>query len=399
MAFDEAYYLESNPEVAEAVRRGEWSSGYVHYCVLGKARGMAASPPVDAAWYLASYPCVARDIAEGRAVSPTEHYDRLGRFRGYLPSPAAHRPDNPSATHSRFGGLWTDAGNVLDVIAGRLDLGLVSATQAAMLTAWVSNGYVVLPAAISTDILDRAEEDLDRAYHGDFPDLRFNVRSVGQRCPWSKETLEQPTKALDLHWFSASIRELIFAAGLLDFLHLIFERRVLASQSLSFWRGSAQNAHQDSAYVNYSLPLQFAASWIALEDVRSGAGELFYYAGSHRMPEFLYANRFKGSEEARRANRELDLTSDLSRHVQLIPDQALGAGFPKETFNARRGDVLFWNADLAHGGAPISSVQTRKSVVTHYCPADVVPIYFERTPHREVRSFEQRAFYSSPNYS
>jgi len=199
MAFDEAYYLESNPEVAEAVRRGEWSSGYVHYCVLGKARGMAASPPVDAAWYLASYPCVARDIAEGRAVSPTEHYDRLGRFRGYLPSPAAHRPDNPSATHSRFGGLWTDAGNVLDVIAGRLDLGLVSATQAAMLTAWVSNGYVVLPAAISTDILDRAEEDLDRAYHGDFPDLRFNVRSVGQRCPWSKETLEQPTKALDLH--------------------------------------------------------------------------------------------------------------------------------------------------------------------------------------------------------
>ena len=88
----------------------------------------------------------------------------------------------------------------------------------------------------------------------------------------------------------------------------------------------------------------------------------------------------------------------LARHMQdnlaapVLLAQALHAAMCKI-------DVLFWNADLAHGGAPISSVQTRKSVVTHYCPADVVPIYFERTPHREVRSFEQRAFYSSPNYS
>jgi ectoine hydroxylase-related dioxygenase (phytanoyl-CoA dioxygenase family) len=247
-------------------------------------------------------------------------------------------------------------------------------------------------------VLDRAEEDLDRAYRGEIPELRFNVHTKGRACAWCKETLELPCKALDLHWYSAAIRQLIFADDLLEFLHLIFERRALASQTLSFWRGSAQGPHQDSAYVNYSLPLQFAASWIALEDVQPDAGELFYQVGSHRLPEFLYAGRFKGSEDARRTNRDLDLTADLARHLVWIREQAAGAGLRTERFLAKRGDVLFWSADLAHGGGPISGVQTRKSVVTHYCPAEVAPSYFETKPNREVKRFGERSYYSSSHY-
>jgi hypothetical protein len=90
-------------------------------------------------------------------------------------------------------------------------------------------------------------------------------------------------------------------------------------------RDSAQESHQDSAYVTYTLPLKFAASWVALEDVSIGAGELsmattgtaapgtgqharparpevrsvrVYYPGSHRLPDFRYSGRYKSLSEA-----------------------------------------------------------------------------------------------------
>jgi hypothetical protein len=396
--FDEAFYLDANPDVAEAVRREEWPSGFSHYCVIGKKTGRVGARPVDTDWYVQTYPQAAGDIAAGRAASAAEHYHRFGKFRGYLPSKSERRQDNPAATLSRFGGLWTDVGNALDIVSGRLDVGLITQEQAAILTKWVTDGYVVLPGAVPSAVLDDAEAELERAYKGEIPGLRFAVHGVGECCEWLPDAQRQPAKALDLHWFSTAILNLIFTAEVLAFLHLIFERRVLASQTLGFWRGSAQNAHQDSAYVNYSLPMQFAASWIALEDVREGAGELFYHIGSQRMPEFLYGREFKGAFEAKRVDPRLDLKADMSRHIELIKAQASGAGLSTERFLAKRGDILIWSADLAHGGRPISATQTRKSVVTHYCPAELAPAYFEHRPVARIKPFGGAAFYTTAQY-
>ena len=46
-------------------------------------------------------------------------------------------------------------------------------------------------------------------------------------------------------------------------------------------------------------------------------------------------------------------------------------------FAAKRGDVLIWHADLVHGGNPVSRSITRKSVVTHYCPKRLAPLFAE----------------------
>jgi ectoine hydroxylase-related dioxygenase (phytanoyl-CoA dioxygenase family) len=175
------------------------------------------------------------------------------------------------------------------------------------------------------------------------------------------------------------------------------ERRAFATQTLSFWRGSAQGAHQDSAYVNYSLPMQFLASWIALEDVSPDSGELFYYVGSHRMPEFLYIDRFKGVEEAGRLNPGFNLQPQIRHHVQRIPIVAAEMKLPARQFLAKRGDILIWSADLAHGGSPISTTTTRKSVVTHYTTAEAVPSYFELHPGK-VRASYRGDSYSSAHY-
>ena len=90
---------------------------------------------------------------------------------------------------------------------------------------------MVLKGAIPADLLDRAEEELDRAYRGEVPGLVFSCPSVAPgEIPWEEGVSQHPAKGLDLHWLSPVVRDLIFAPELRRFLELVFERRVLASR-------------------------------------------------------------------------------------------------------------------------------------------------------------------------
>jgi hypothetical protein len=306
--------------------------------------------------------------------------------------------EDPAKVRSRYGGLWTDQGNAMDLIDGRLEFSKLTLHEAALLRQWVTDGYVILPRAVPEEVLAPALEDLERAYRGELPDLRFDIQGAGRFVPWAAGYQVVPSRALDIHWHSEAIRNAMFAPMILAFLHLIFERRALASQTMGFWRGCQQNGHQDSADVSYSMPLQFAASWIALEDVREGTGELFYYVGSHRIGEYRYHNRFKGVAEARRLGfSEAHTEAQTGQHVERIAKQAQGLGLRTHRFLARRGDALVWAADLAHGDGAASNSQTRKSVLTHYCPSDCAPSYFERGTSEIRKYFDE--FYSSGYYT
>ncbi len=398
MEFDEACHLQHHSDVAAAVRQGDWPSALTHYWVAGKARGRVAAAPVDAESNVNTYPLAAREIAVGRAISVDDNFHRIDKFRGYLPAPGTTRQDNPAAIRSRFVGLWTDVGNALDLVDGRQKIGRINADCAALLRHWISYVYVALLVRVPNDILERAEADLELAYHGGIGHLRFAVRGVGQNTAWAEQALTQPAKTLDLHWFSPDIRNLLFAEPILAFLHLIFERPPLVTRSLRFRRGFAQDGQQDSAYVHYSLPMQFAASWIALEDVQAGAGEMFYHPGSHRMPEFIYAGRFKGAEEAKRVRPSVNLEHDYNRHIDLIRRQAERMQLTTERFLAKRGQVSVWRADLGHGACEVSVEHTRKSVVTHYCSAEIVPAYFEAKRHVPVLEHGPHADYTTAQY-
>ena len=404
--FDEAWYLDAYPDIADAVRRGVLRSGLAHWIESGKAEGRIPPPGYtegdrfDAEWYAASYHAAAADIAAGRARDAAEHYDLIGRFRGYLPNRFAPRPDDPAGIPSRFGGLWLDHGNALDLIEGRLELGQIDAAQADLLRHWVRHGYVILRGAIPEARVAAAAEDLRRAYDGELPEVKFECHAVGGYRPmgWDRAVQTHPAKALDLHWWSPAIRDLIFAPPVRETLELLFGRRAMASQSLTFLRGSAQGYHQDTLYVPYSLPTQFAASWIALEDVTPGAGELTYLEGSHRLPDFLYGGRYKTLWDAQRMVRKNELRAEMEDYSEKLERRGTEAGMPASTFLAKRGDVLIWHADLAHGGLPISPHTTRRSVVTHYCPKEVAPLVFERG-RTDVRVHEGVAWYSTGHYA
>ncbi len=115
-AFDEAWYLASYPDVAEAVAQGGFASGRAHYLGYGRREGRlpagAAAPGgaaardapgaedataagFDEAWYLARYPDVAEAVRRGDLRSGLEHYLVSGRREGRFPSPGHHEGDRP----------------------------------------------------------------------------------------------------------------------------------------------------------------------------------------------------------------------------------------------------------------------------------------------------------------
>jgi len=296
------------------------------------------------------------------------------------------------AYHSRFGGLWTDRLDArAEVDARRAQRGLAP-EDATRLEHWIDKGYVILRAAVPASVVDRAREEFDRLWRTGSDTIL--CETAGQHVRVSPELANAKTKVLDLYAFDRWAREAIFAEPIVRFLRVIFESDVLCFQSLGFRLGSEQGLHRDTAYVVVDSPLALAASWIALEDMRPGAGELEYFEGGHRIPEYLFSGTYKHWNPSR------DGDEDHHRQAVRMHEDAARMGLSRARFSAKKGDALIWAADLPHGGSEIEDpTATRKSLVAHYCPRHVAPYYFSYAPeHRTVNEHRQGCFYSSSYY-
>lgn len=88
--FDAEAYLEANPDVRQAVERGDIKDAFVHYLHCGYFEGRdAASAEVDEGWYLRRYPDVAKAVRSGEASSGADHYRSSGHVQWRLASPKA----------------------------------------------------------------------------------------------------------------------------------------------------------------------------------------------------------------------------------------------------------------------------------------------------------------------
>ena len=297
--------------------------------------------------------------------------------------------------HSAFGGLWTDRPRAPELLAGRLDQGAVSAAEADTLAAWIDHGFAILPGAVAPEVIDRLNADVEQAWARLDPAVQVEVG--GAYSPLRPELRGPRAKLVDFYVHSQAAREAAFAAPIRRFLRMVFEREILLFQSLSFEYGSEQEIHQDTAYVVVVPPMEFAAAWIALEDIQPSSGELAYYPGSHRLEEFLF------SSGSRNWNRQRDGLEAKARYEAHLHDAARARGLRLETFRPRKGDVLMWSADLAHGGSPVAAREgpapTRRSFVCHYCPRGAEPYYYAYRPRQRVQTeFEDGCRYSSSNY-
>jgi hypothetical protein len=262
--------------------------------------------------------------------------------------------------------LWTDRPDAADTAAR---LGSQLRTSPERLLSWSAEGYAILDKAVSTAAIDHFLPDSQAAITDPAGTIMMTYwdETGHHREKAGPDRLgKTEAKVLDLHVYLDSTHDLIFAPDIVDFLTDVFQDDAVAFQSLYFEYGSQQGCHQDTAFVYVEPPLHFAASWIALEDIVPGSGELFYFPGSQKLDDLLFAD---GTKALRGGDPDAEhYSSELERI-------AAEAGLTKQFLHIPKGDALIWAADLMHGGAPIHVRHTRRSLVTHYCPKNAAVPY------------------------
>ena len=84
--FDEQYYVSTNVDVRDCIKRGDIASGFEHFCRFGFFEGRRGwLVEVDQDFYLATYPDVRTAIAQGKIRNAQEHFDRSGEAERRLP--------------------------------------------------------------------------------------------------------------------------------------------------------------------------------------------------------------------------------------------------------------------------------------------------------------------------
>jgi len=253
------------------------------------------------------------------------------------------------------------------------------------------DGFTIIEGAVPHDAIDRYMRDFEAAARSD---QTINVSYGRDVYPIAGQDLRKPLlKILDTHVKLPSALALTFARDIVGFLRILFCEDPLAFQSLHFEVGSTQAMHQDTAYVVTDKPNKLVATWIALEDIQPGSGELVYYPGSHRFGPFMYPG-------GRRHWSPVEDGEDIhNHHLHWIHQAAQEAGVKPVRFTPKKGDVLFWHADLAHGGGEITdSAATRRSLVVHYTGASIDPYYFRDLPSNHPRRMKVPQGYVSSMY-
>jgi ectoine hydroxylase-related dioxygenase (phytanoyl-CoA dioxygenase family) len=265
---------------------------------------------------------------------------RIDEFRNdAFPS---HEPD-----------CWLDRPDAAALINDRLRAGEIDTIQAEACRYWVENGYLVLPGLIDHASLDATwlayEEALSAGLFGD------------RRYVNEAKTLDDRT--LDPHLKVPSIRDLQRHPAVLKWTDLLLGRETVPFQTIMGHAGSQQAAHSDSIHMT-TYPLGYlVANWIAFEDISENSGPLEYYPGSHKLPYLLSAEVGIRKHEF----KEKGYSVYSERYEPAIRELCEEAGHKKEVFLAKKGDVLFWHANLVHGGSRrVDPDVSRKALVCHF---------------------------------
>jgi phytanoyl-CoA hydroxylase len=283
-------------------------------------------------------------------------------------------------TVSQFGGLWIDRHDWLDRLALKHRSGELSDALSAAIFRFVRDGYLVIESAVEPDLIERLNAEIDEVWVSPPPGMlmeTFEPEGRMRYVPPDQTYRSGRTKLLDLYAFSPLTRQAIASPKVVEFLAAIFEDRPKAFQGLMFHVGSQQAIHKDTAYVKIdSNPMHLAATWLALEDIEAGTGELEYFVGSHRAADFLFGGTSKWMENH---------TADHERFLHSLHEDAEAHGHVRGSFLAKRGDVLIWHADLAHGGSSVTQPgRLRKSLVTHFTAEGDDPFYLRNAQHRRA---------------
>jgi phytanoyl-CoA hydroxylase len=215
--------------------------------------------------------------------------------------------------------------------------------------AFEDNGYCVLRNFLSGEKIDAINAEIEKL--------------LGQ----NKIKLGYGGKIMFAIHSSSLLLRIGIQKDLLELLSTLLGGKAVLFQSINFLMGSEQDTHSDSIHMT-TFPLGgLLGVWLALEDIDKDNGPLHYYPGSHKLPYYL--NKDYHNE----GNRFMIGNKSYSAYEKMIENKIEQQGLKKEIFEAQKGDLLIWHANLFHGGeAHINKSKSRKSMVFHYFKEDAI---------------------------
>ncbi len=287
-----------------------------------------------------------------------------------LPRVFGARSGEANLAERPFGGFWTDHDDALQQLAQKLERSELNLAESETVRHWIEHGFAILPGALTLELVSSTRRAVDQMIdegtrHMTYWDERGKQQGAARR----DKLAAAESKVIDVHAHSAEVQAAIFAPALARFFETVMQDKAIAFQTLYFEYGSEQPVHQDTAFVYVDPPLEFMASWIALEDIEVGSGELVYHPGSHKLPHHLF-----GQPPGKAL---LPGDPAMQDYSERLLERCLAAGLQEQKLRIRAGDALVWAADLVHGGSRRDAARalTRRSLVTHYCPAHRRPPY------------------------
>ncbi len=258
---------------------------------------------------------------------------------------------------------WLDAPDALERLKASAGLKRFDPTTQEALLRWPTDGFVVLRGLFTPEEVSAINAEMQRLIDTKEVDFNFTGRKV-----------------MFAFHHSELLRKAVHDRRILDVMDFLLGKKVKVFQSINFLTGSEQAAHSDSIHMT-THPLGYMiAAWIALEPITADNGPLEYHVGSHRLPYLLNGSYDHGGNQ-------FIIGEDAYARYEEAVDRSIAEGqFEQREFHAQPGDVLFWHANLLHGGKKITgsgagvtgSSVSRKSMVIH-CFADDVLCYHELT--------------------
>jgi hypothetical protein len=163
-------------------------------------------------------------------------------------------------------------------------------------------------------------------------------------------------RILDAWKISDSIKTIALNPRIIGILEVLYGRKPLPFQTLNFPFGTNQKAHSDTIHFNSKPPGYMCGVWVALEDIDMENGPLFYYPGSHTLPEVTMQDVGVEADHAHYESYEKYIAEMIEQH-NLEPEYGL----------VRKGQAIIWSANILHGGTPQKDMsRSRHSQVTHF---------------------------------
>jgi Phytanoyl-CoA dioxygenase (PhyH) len=308
----------------------------------------SASPPTNPAQVATVFDS---NLREPPASTPKEELETFAEIKI-----SADILENPRFEKFPYAGPfpWLDQPDAEDHINAKLAAGSLSEQEAELCRLWSREGYLILDRAIEPNVLD----EVWAAYESAIADgvITLQPESAGPGDPW-------PGRFLDPHLKVPALCRILRHPSLLRCVELLMERTPAPFQTITSHKGSQQREHSDSIHMT-TYPIGYlSACWVAFEDIHPDSGPLVYYPGSHRLP-YIFSRDVGIHEEDYRTSGSAAYHAKYEPRIQEILAQNQ---IQPSYFHARKGDVLFWHANLLHGGSPRRNLQySRRAIVNHY---------------------------------